>query len=785
MNNKSLNTLEFDKIINLLVQKAISKKGKTMAKEIYPSIYINEINQAQDETEEAQNLILRRGHIPLGGIKDIEESVNRTLVSGTLSIEELLNVGDFLYVCSKVFNYARSEQDKSKYKYLDEYLFSIIENKYLEKEISRIIKNTEELNDNASSELLSIRQNISSSNNKIKTVLSNIINSGDYKTMLQDTVITTRNGRFCVPIKQEYRNQFKGLAHDQSGTGQTVFIEPSQIVELNNKITLLKSDEKKEIQKILANLSQLVKDNSFEITNNLKSLTFLDFVFAKGALALEMNGSKPNFNTNGEINIIKGRHPLLPKNSVIPTDIYIGKNFTTLLITGPNTGGKTVSLKTCGLLTIMGQSGLFIPAKEGSILNVFDSIFADIGDEQSIEQSLSTFSSHMTNIVKILKEVTTNSLVIFDELGAGTDPTEGAALAISILESLRKKNIRVLVTTHYSQLKVYAISTKNVQNASCEFDVESLRPTYRLLIGVPGKSNAFSISKRLGLPDDIIEEAKTVITNDEEKLEDVITDLEINRKTTEFEKDEAHRLKIEIESIKNQLEKEKESFSKEKKNIIEKAKDDARRISSDAKKEADRLLKELNKEIKLANTANIEKTRDKLRDNAEKYGDELKILATKNKKAKIDKSLKKGDEVETDMGSGIIVSDIDKNENFTVQIGKLKLKLHISNLKKAKKTKPSALPKASNARKIGSASPIKTELDIRGHTVEEGLYKVDKYLDDAYLAHIGEVSIIHGKGTGVLRNAIRNSLRKNPNVKTYRYGEFGEGDMGVTIVSLK
>ncbi|MFV0504610.1 MAG: endonuclease MutS2 [Lachnospirales bacterium] len=788
MEKKSLKVLEFTKIVELLVSKAISPMGKDYSKNIEPNIYLDEIKKNQKETTEAVNLILKRGSFPLGGIKDIRESIKRVGVGGTLSIEELLNVGDFLYVCGKVERFAKDDRDTEVYENLQDKLDSIVGNSRLENKIHKCIKNDKELNDNASDTLFSIRQSIRNYNNKIREQLNNLINSSGSKTMLQDNVITTRNGRYCVPVKFEYKNSFGGMIHDQSSTGATVFIEPTIVVESNNKISQLKSEEKAEIDKILYNLSQMVVEELPLFHNNLEMITYLDFVFAKGELSLLYNGTRPKFNTKGFIDIKKGRHPLLDKNEVVPTDIYIGKDFTTLLITGPNTGGKTVSLKTLGLFTLMGQSGLHIPAQDGSELGVFDNVFADIGDEQSIEQSLSTFSSHMTNIVYILKHMTKNSLVLFDELGAGTDPTEGAALGISILENLHKKDIRVAVTTHYSELKVYAIDTKGVENACCEFDVKTLRPTYKLLIGIPGKSNAFAISKRLGLPTEIINGAKEIISQEDTRLESVITDLEINRKTILKEKEEAENMRQEIQRLKKDVENQKNRLDRQREKAAETAKKEAKEIITEAKEKADRLIQELNRQISgKSSMKEIEKTRAELREATKKYNIDFVSMTEENKSKKLDESLKNGDNVfvTTMNSSGTIVSDVDKNKKVMVQIGSMKMQIHISNLQKEKVKKEQVRHNIAARARSGKSSNIKVELDIRGHNVEEGLEKLDKYLDDAFLANLKQVSIIHGKGTGVLRRAVHDFLKGNSNIANYRFGEFGEGDLGVTIVTLK
>ncbi|MGN1231274.1 MAG: endonuclease MutS2, partial [Anaerotignum sp.] len=535
MNEKALHTLEYDKIIQKLVGYAVSPMAKERAAALRPSSAMSDIIIWQQETTEATTMILKKGTPSFGGFREIRPQLKRASMAGVLSIAELMAIGEFAYVCRKVKNYAKKENKMEIYERLDEYFDLIIPLDKLENEISRCILSETEIADDASSGLRSVRKEIKISNDRVKDHLNGIISSSAYRNMLQDFVITIRNDRYCVPVKAEYRSSFPGMIHDQSNTGSTLFMEPLSVIQLNNKIKELQAKEKEEIEKILLMLSDLVTAHAIAIEGNLELLTQLDFIFAKAALSLSMDGSQPMFNTKGYINIHKGRHPLLDAKTVVPTDIYLGKDFTTLLITGPNTGGKTVALKTLGLFTLMGQAGLHIPAFDHSQLAVFDNVFADIGDEQSIEQSLSTFSAHMTNIVRIMEEVTDDSLVLFDELGAGTDPTEGAALAVAIIQALLERKIRTAVTTHYSELKVFALSTEGVENACCEFSVETLRPTYKLLIGIPGKSNAFAISKRLGLQDYILDSAKEFISQDEARFEDVITDLEISKKSVKFE----------------------------------------------------------------------------------------------------------------------------------------------------------------------------------------------------------------------------------------------------------
>jgi len=788
MDKKSFKTLEFNKIIDMLSSKAISSMGKEKASNIMPTDKIEEIIELQNETTEAASIILRKGSLPLGGIKDIRPYLKRVAVDGVLNIAELLYVGDFIYVSKKVLAYSKAENKNDTFEILMP-LFEMLQSPtYLEKEIERCIVSETEVSDTATDILYDIRRSIKVSNDRIKEQLNSIIHSQSYKNMLQDTVVTLRGGRFCVPIKQEYRNSFPGMVHDQSSTGATVFMEPMSVVTLNNKIKELNLKEKEEIDKILKSLSGQVAENIDLLYSNTEILTNLDFIFAKGELSLLMEGTKPLFNTKGYINIRRGKHPLIDKNKVVATDIYLGKDFTTLLITGPNTGGKTVALKTLGLFTLMGQSGLHIPAFDNSQLAIFDNVFADIGDEQSIEQSLSTFSSHMTNIVSILGQVTDNSLVLLDELGAGTDPTEGAALAIAILKYLFDRQIRAAVTTHYSELKMYALSTKGVENASCEFDVETLSPTYKLLIGIAGKSNAFAISKRLGLEEHIINSAREVISSSDEKFEDIITDLEITKKTVMLEKDKAEAYRRDAEVLKKDFEKQKQKLKDERVKILEKAREEARQTMLEAKNQADALIKEIIKQSKATNINEMNKVRTQIN---QKMGKLSTGINQKNENKKVPKTLNTGDRVfiHTLNQTGIVMSPPDANKDVMVKAGIMKVKIPINQLsldesEEVIKVSKSVAGYKGNI-KAGKSQNISTELDIRGHMVEEGLEKTDKYLDNAYLAGIKQVTIIHGKGTGVLRSAVQTHLKGHSHVKSYRAGIFGEGENGVTVVELK
>lgn len=792
MNEKALKTLEYTKIRERLTAQALSPMGKEKCNELVPLDDLSEIIREQRETTEAVNMALKKGRLPLGGIKDIRSHLERAKAGGVLAIDELMAVGEFLYVCRKVKNYSKQENKSDIFPVLEDYFEIVKTINTVENEINRCILNEQEVSDDASSGLRAVRREIRNANGSIRDKLNSIIYSAAYKTMLQDAVITIRNDRYCVPVRAEYQSSFPGMVHDRSNTGSTVFMEPTAVIQLNNKIKELQSKEKEEIEKILAELTSIVAENADVMEANLNVIGHLDFVFAKAELSLKMNGSEPKFNNDGIIDIRKGRHPLLDEKAVVPIDINIGRDFNTLLITGPNTGGKTVALKTLGLFTIMGQAGLHIPAFDSSELAVFDEVFADIGDEQSIEQSLSTFSAHMTNIVRILENVTSKSLVLFDELGAGTDPTEGAALAMAIIQHLHEMNVRTAVTTHYSELKVYALSTDGVENACCEFNVDTLRPTYKLLIGIPGKSNAFAISKKLGLPDFVINSAKDFISSENVKFEDVITDLEISKKSVIYEQERAEQYRKEAERLKNEVEAQRAKINEQKEKIISDARAEARMVYQQAKEESDRIIKELNKAAReKAGQNKLNEKRSELKGKVSAM-DELIEKSRRKKVATVKpiKDLKQGDDVYVLSfdRTGTALSAPDSNGDVMVQCGNMKIKVPLTELTyyEAKKEQ-----KQNNSRNIsskvraGKSQYIASEIDCRGQNVEEGIGNIDKYLDDAYLAGLKTVTIIHGKGTGVLRAAVQKYLRTNPHVKSYRPGTFGEGEMGVTIVELK
>ncbi len=791
MKDKTLKVLEFNKIVNMLANKAESELGKNMAFKLAPFTDIEQIKKIQNQTDESVNILIKRGNPPLGGIYDISSQIKRLEIGAVLNPGDLLKIADGLRAARrfKAFMKNDSEDKKSIYTNIETIVNSLETKKYIENKIYNAIISEDEISDNASKELKNIRRKKSNKNASIRQKLNSIIHSQSNGKYLQDNIITIRDGRYVVPIKQEYRSNFPGLVHDQSSSGATLFIEPMSVVQLNNELKELELKEKEEIERILEELTEIVRQNVQTIKDNQQRLALLDFIFAKGKLALEMDAKKPLLNSNGYVNIKKGRHPLIDKEEVVPIDIFFGKDFTSLVVTGPNTGGKTVTLKTVGLLTLMTQAGLHIPTDYGSHMAVFENVFADIGDEQSIEQSLSTFSSHMTNIVNILKSVDNNCLVLFDELGAGTDPEEGAALAMSILEYLCNQNIRTIATTHYSELKLYAITKTGVENASVEFDVETLSPTYELLIGIPGKSNAFEISKRLGLQDFIINNAKGFLSKENIQFEDVISNIEKDRKKSEQNREETERLKKDISKLKEELEEKKEKINKTRKNIINEAKYEARRILKQSKKEADDIIKELrdiSAEVEKDKNRRINESRTKLKTRIDKMNSDLteEVLSKKNKKPV--KNLKKGESVLilSLNQKGIVLTEPDESGDLTVQAGIMKVNVNISDLQRAKEEDESKDEKGTSGIIRSKTKTVKSELDLRGMNLEDAVLEADKYLDDTYIAGLNEVTLIHGKGTGVLRKGIKQLLRTHRHVKKYRLGKYGEGGSGVTIVEL-
>lgn len=791
MNEKALKTLEYTKIISQLTEFAGSVPGKELCKNLLPSSDLSEIQQMQKETSDALSRIYQKGSISFSGVTDVRGSLKRLEIGSILSIEELLRICRLLETCSRVKAFSRRENAEEAPDSLDGLFEELQPLTLLSSEIRRCIVSEEEISDDATPALRQIRRSIKLTNDKVHSQLSSMVN-GSMRTYLQDAVITMRNGRYCIPVKSEHRGQVSGMIHDQSSTGSTLFVEPMAVVKLNNELRELELKEEKEIEVVLSNLSERAAEESEAILEDLKLLTKLDFIFARAQLSKSYNGSEPDFNDQGIVNIKKGRHPLLDKHKVVPIDIRLGDDFNLLIITGPNTGGKTVSLKTVGLFTLMGQAGLHIPAFDHSRLSVFEEVFADIGDEQSIEQSLSTFSSHMTNIVSILKHVNDRSLVLFDELGAGTDPTEGAALAIAILSRLHRENVRAMATTHYSELKVFALTTPGVENGCCEFSVETLQPTYRLLIGIPGKSNAFAISEKLGLPKAVIEEAREQISEQDESFEDLLSDLEHSRVTIEQEQEEIRRYKSEIEGLKKQLELKQQKLENSRENILREANEQALAALREAKEFADTTIKNFNKFGKANISAReMELERSRLR---EKMSNVEKKLADKKapapKKELKARELKIGDSVKVlslNLKGTVSTLPNAKGDLF-VQMGILRSQVNIKDLElldEPSVTGPGLSKTGTGKIKMSKSSYVGTEINLLGKTTDEAIAELDKYLDDAYLAHIPQVRVVHGKGTGALRKAVHAYLRRAKNVANYRLGEFGEGDAGVTIVEFK
>lgn len=820
MNPKTLKTLEYDKIIHRLTALASCELGREKCAALLPSSNIREIAVMQTETSDAFSRLLKNGSISFGGVKEIRPSLFRLDAGGTLSIAELLAISSQLDTAARAKQYGRlktEEEERQKETTAKELTVPMtdgisgitpaaknpdedsLQERFdalepltpLNTELKRCIISEEEISDEASSGLKSVRRSIKIMNDRIHEQLNHIVNSS--RNMLQDGLITMRNGRFCIPVKAEYRSQVPGMIHDQSSTGSTLFVEPSQIVKLNNDLRELFLKEQEEIEKILAELSNLCAEHMEELRLNQEILAEFDFLFAKAALAKQMRASKPILNPNGVIHIKKGRHPLIDPKKVVPIDITLGKKFDLLVVTGPNTGGKTVSLKTTGLFTLMAQAGLHIPAFDNSQIAVFDEVYADIGDEQSIEQSLSTFSSHITNTISILNQATKNSLVLFDELGAGTDPVEGAALAMAILSHLHKRGVRTMATTHYSELKLYALSTKGVENACCEFDVESLRPTYRLLIGIPGKSNAFAISQKLGLSMEIIEDAKKRIDSEDQSFEDVISDLEKSRSIMEKEQAEISAYKEEIARLKEQLDKKNEKIDQAKEKILRQANEKASEILQEAKDIADETIKKYNKWSKQSGLNKVmEEERASLRKQLDKTNSRLALKTPKAKKQHEPGDFSLGDVVKVlslDLNGTVSSLPNEKGELY-VQMGILRSLVSVSDLEwLSAAPKEAAAPQnkknGGGAIKMSKSFAISPEINLIGMTTAEAIPMLDKYLDDAYLARLPQVTIIHGRGTGALRGAVHTHLKKTSYVKSFRIGGFGEGDMGVTIVEFK
>lgn len=791
MNAKVLRVLEYDKVIHMLEQKATSDPGRQLCRDLVPMTDLAQIEQAQTETADALTRIFQKGSLNFGSNKPLGMCLRSLEIGSTLSSEELLRIAGLLENTARVKNFGRSDKDEEQQDSLTEYFHCLEPLAPLSKEIRRCIIDVDEIADDASAALKKIRRSMVLTGEKIHNQLNSMVN-GSARSYLQDAVITTRDGRYCIPVKAEYKGQVPGMVHDQSSTGSTFFIEPAAVVSLNNQLRELEIEEQKEIAFILANLSAEAGAHTLEIAENQRIMTQLDFIFAKASLAMDQNASRPLFNDEHIVRIRQGRHPLLDRKKVVPIDVELGKNFDLLVITGPNTGGKTVCLKTVGLFTLMGQAGLHIPALDRSQLSVFTEVFADIGDEQSIEQSLSTFSSHMTSIVSILAKADADSLCLFDELGAGTDPTEGAALAIAILNYLHDRGIRTMATTHYSELKIYALSTNFVENACCEFDVETLRPTYRLLIGIPGKSNAFAISKKLGLSDEIIEAAKEQIDEQDVSFEDVISDLEKSRVTIEKERREIEDYKKEIEALRHKLQEKNDKIDQTRDRILREANEKARDILREAKDTADETIRIFQKAGPGASMKDLEQARQKLRSNIDDKNSKLSVAAKDKPKAPALKpeQLKKGDAVRiVSMGlKGTVSSLPDAKGNLFVQCGIMRTSTNIKDLvriEEATITTPTMSKTNTGKLRMSKSFSVSPEINLLGKTVDEALAALDKYLDDAYLAHLENVRVVHGKGTGALRKAIQQHLKRIKYVKSFRQGEYGEGDAGVTIVEFK
>lgn len=791
MNQKALKVLEYDKIIQLLAEQATSDAGKKRCLELVPMTDMQLITDAQAQTADALSRIYRKGNISFGGLKDPGFQMKRLEIGGCLNAAELLSICTLLEITRRAKAYSRENRDDLPADSLDVLFAGLEPLTPLLEEIRRCILAEDEISDDASPALHSVRRTIRNINDKIHGAMNNLLNSSTTRSYLQDAVITMRNGRYCLPVKAEYKGQVPGMIHDQSSTGSTLFIEPMSVVKLNNDLKEAFLKEQEAIEAVLAELSNLTAQYAAYLLDNYRILADLDFIFAKANLAKIQNGMAPIFNTEGRIRIRQGRHPLLDPKKVVPIDVHLGDTFHLLIITGPNTGGKTVSLKTVGLFTLMGQAGLHIPAKDRSELAIFDDVYADIGDEQSIEQSLSTFSSHMTNIVSILKHATPQSLVLFDELCAGTDPDEGAALAISILDRLRQDGIRTMATTHYSEIKLYALSTNGVENACCEFIVQTLSPTYRLLIGIPGKSNAFAISSKIGLPADLIEDAKTRITKENENFEDVIADLEQSRLTIEKEQAEINRYKEEAASLKKQLEEKQERLNRSRDRVLQEANQQAAAILKEAKDLADETIRNFHKYGKThVDASAMEKDREKIRKKMAKAQSKSSIQKKEQVNHNVPKKLRLGDSVKIlSMNlKGTVHTLPDAKGNLFVQAGILRYQTNIRDLILVNDdTTPAVHNTKTGAGKLkmSKSLSVSPEINLIGKTVDEALMELDKYLDDAYLAHLKSVRIVHGKGTGALRKAVQGHLKRQKYVKAFHLGEFGEGDAGVTIAEFE
>ncbi len=789
MDDRTLKVLEYNKIIDMLAEHTVSNLGREIVLALRPGNNIYEIKEWLQETSEAVEILLKKGSVPLEGIYDVRTPLKKAEIGSIIENSELLKISDTLSSVRKLKSFMKEKGDSS-YPIIEDLISLLVELKSIEVSINNVVLNEEEISDNASPELSSIRRKIKDTHIRIRDKMNSMVTSVSYQKYLQEQIITIRSDRYVIPVKQEFRSNVPGVVHDTSASGATLYIEPMAIVEMNNDLKQLKIKENDEVRRILLQLSAQISEKNQEIKTNLKILTTLDFIFAKAKFSLNYNCIEPLINDLGRISLKKARHPLLDPKTVVPIDIHLGDTFNILVITGPNTGGKTVSLKTVGLLSLMAQSGIHIPAAYRSEISIFDKVFADIGDEQSIEQSLSTFSSHMKNIAYILNEITEKSLVLFDELGAGTDPTEGAALAMSILELLRNKKIKTVATTHYSELKAYALTTKGLSNGSVEFDIQTLKPTFRLSIGMPGKSNAFEISKKLGLNEAIIERAKDFITKDKIKFEDIITNLEESKKKADEERDISERLRYETEQIKKEADRKLQKLESQRDSIIRKAYEEAKEIIDKQKEAINEMIKDL-KEAADKETKEKLSAAEKVRLRIKNVENDMQAKSSDilfGRRHKPPKKLKLGDTVRIIRldQKGYVATSPDENGNLVVQAGILKVNVNINDLQleKDEDTVKKVTTKYTNiARSKSSALPL--ELDLRGKTLDEALFDVDKYLDDAFLSRIKNVTIIHGKGTGVLRSGIMQLLKDHPNVKSYRLGGYHEGGVGATIVELK
>lgn len=790
MNRKILHTLEYTKVVDLLVHHASTSLGKSKAAELQPSGELEEVKRRLTATDEAFKVDRLKGGAPFGGIRDVRSALHRARIGGMLNPQELNDIGGTLFGGRRLKRFLLDVHAETSIALLAGLCELLEDNRPLEEKIKGCIDENAHVLDQASPELSRIRSELRSGEGRVREKLDQMVRTPSIAKMLQDALVTIRNDRYVIPVKAEYRSHFGGLVHDQSASGATLFIEPESVVQMNNKLRELKLKEEAEVEKILRLLSALVAEFADPLANNLDLLAELDFIFAKAVLARELKASLPMMNDRGFLKIKRGRHPLISREAVVPLDVELGNQYSTIIITGPNTGGKTVALKTIGLLSLMAMSGLFVPAEDGSQLCVFDAIYADIGDEQSIEQNLSTFSSHMTNIISILRDMTPKSLVLFDELGAGTDPAEGSALAISILEHIHAMGCRMVATTHYSELKAYAYDRKGVINASMEFDIQTLSPTYRLLVGVPGRSNAFAIAERLGLSPRIIEHARGQVGEEDQRVESMIATLEENRLTAEAERNTAAELRQQVEGLKSKLEEERRRFDEQREKLLAKAEQEAREAVARARREAEEIISDLRRMAMEERTGFKE---HKLIDAKRRLDQAVPELTNKMKRTataapKKHAVIGPGDEVlVTSLNQKGHVVELSGSSEAVVQLGIMKMKVAKEDLQlvAAKAEAKAPVQKVAAGVKRTRDDHVRTELDLRGQNLEESLMEVDRFLDESFLSNLGQVYIIHGKGTGVLRTGIQEYLRKHKHVKSYRLGNYGEGGVGVTVVELQ